>query len=178
MKNCSLLFFYFSVLTDIAASILKMSFLICISGFRLKLFRIAVSQKRLQLEAKTDTTTGLFLGFQLESAEFRRFHFCMDWNLLELLNFQSIWRDQKFSIVCGVFCSVVLIKLYFLAVGFCNIGLKRFSIAMQLLFHFLRPPVQLFRKLWWKTFLITHENQVFFYQSFLLTTFETLLGIL
>ena len=122
-RNWSQLFFYFIVLTDIAASILKMSFLICISGFRLKIFRIAVSQKRLQLESKTDTTTGLFLVFNWNMRSFDDFisawtEICMNCSI-----FNPFWRDQNFSTACGVFCSVVLIKLYLLAVGFCNISL-------------------------------------------------------
>ena len=78
-RNWSQLFFYLIVLTDIAASILGLSFLFCFSGFRLILFRIAVSQKRLQLESETDlTTTGFFPEFLVHYASYRRLNVCMD----------------------------------------------------------------------------------------------------
>ena len=78
-RNWSQLFFHFIVLTDIAASILGLSFLFCFSGFRLKFFRIAVSQKRLQLESDTDlTTTGFFPEFLLHYASYRPLNICMD----------------------------------------------------------------------------------------------------
>ena len=64
----------------IGASVIGMSFLIYVLGFRLKFSRIAVSRKRLQLESKSDlTTTGLFLEFFWSAyALFRRLHVCMD----------------------------------------------------------------------------------------------------
>ena len=46
----------------IVASVDGMSFLIYVSGCRLKFSRIAVSRKRLQLESKTDLTTNAFFG--------------------------------------------------------------------------------------------------------------------
>ena len=106
--------FYPIIMMDIP-QILEWGFLICNSGFRLKFSRIAVSRKRLQLESKTDlTTTGLFLGFQVESAECRRFHFCMDWNLHELLKFYSILTNSKIfdSLRCILFCCFNKIVLF------------------------------------------------------------------
>ena len=56
--------FYFLVLMDIVASVIGMSFFICVSGFRLKFSRIALLRKRLQLDSKTDLITkGLIFVF-------------------------------------------------------------------------------------------------------------------
>ena len=56
--------FYFIVVMGIVASVIGMSFFICIPVFRLKSSRIEVSRKRLLMKSKTDlTTTGLFLEF-------------------------------------------------------------------------------------------------------------------
>ena len=89
------LLFYFIVLMGIVASVIGMSFFSCVSGFRVKLSRIALWRKRLQLDSKSDLTTiGLILGFLLENGFFRWFHICMDWNLQELLycySFLTTW---------------------------------------------------------------------------------------
>ena len=58
------LLFYFTVLMGIVASVIGMSFLNCVSGFKLKFSRIALQRKRLQLDFKSDSTTdGLILVF-------------------------------------------------------------------------------------------------------------------
>ena len=58
------LVFYLIVLMGTVASVIGMSFFSCVSGFRLKFFRIALLRKRLQLDSKSDlTTNGLILGF-------------------------------------------------------------------------------------------------------------------
>ena len=73
------LLFYFFVLMGIVALVVGMSFLIYVSGIRLRFSRIAMSRKRLQLESKTDlTTTALFLRLLLEYGSFRRLHICVD----------------------------------------------------------------------------------------------------
>ena len=54
---------YFIVLMVTVGSVVGMSFLSCVSGFRLK-FSIALLRKRLQLDSKSDLTTkGLIVGF-------------------------------------------------------------------------------------------------------------------
>ena len=54
---------YFIVLMATVGSVVGMSFLSCVSGFRLK-FSIALLRKRLQLDSKSDMTThGLIVGF-------------------------------------------------------------------------------------------------------------------
>ena len=54
---------YFIVLMATVGSVVGMSFLSCVSGFRLK-FSIALLRKRLQLDFKSDlTTNGLIVGF-------------------------------------------------------------------------------------------------------------------
>ena len=54
---------YFIVLMVTVGSVVGMSFLSCVSGFRLK-FSIALLRKRLQLDSKSDlTTNGLIVGF-------------------------------------------------------------------------------------------------------------------
>ena len=58
------LLFYFIVLMGIFASVVGMSSFSYVSGFRLKLSRIAVSRKRLQLESITYLNTiAFFLDF-------------------------------------------------------------------------------------------------------------------
>ena len=55
---------YFILLTGIVASVLGMSFLRYVSGFRSNFSRTAILRKRLQLDSKSDlTTNGLILGF-------------------------------------------------------------------------------------------------------------------
>ena len=56
-KHWLQILFYFIVLMGIVASVIGMSFFSCVSGFRLKFFRIALLQKRLQLDSKSDLTT-------------------------------------------------------------------------------------------------------------------------
>ena len=58
------LLFYFIVLMRIVATVFGMSFFSYVSGFRMKVSRIALLRKRLQLDSKSDlTTNGLILGF-------------------------------------------------------------------------------------------------------------------
>ena len=58
------LLLYFIVLMGIVASVIGMSFFICVSSFRLKFSRIVFLRKRLQLDSKTDLiTNGLIFGF-------------------------------------------------------------------------------------------------------------------
>ena len=58
------LLFYFLVFMGIVTAVIGLSFSSCLSGFRLKFFRIALWRKRLQLDSKNDlTTNGLILGF-------------------------------------------------------------------------------------------------------------------
>ena len=56
-KHWLQILFYFIVLMGIVASVIGMSFFSCVSGFRLKFFRIALLRKRLQLDSKIDLTT-------------------------------------------------------------------------------------------------------------------------
>ena len=67
------LLFYFIVLMGIVASVIGMCFFSsCVSGFRLKFFRIALLRKRLQLDSKIDlTTNGFIWSFLLENGFFR-----------------------------------------------------------------------------------------------------------
>ena len=118
------LLFYFIVLIRVVVSINGMSYSIFVSDFMLKFSRIAVSQKRLQLESKNDsTTTGLILEFfggiylisltsylhGPKTAQIARlFFFFVDINFFRYL-------------VAGVFSSVPQMCVYFLAIGFCNI---------------------------------------------------------
>ena len=54
-------------------------FIICGSSFGLKVSRIALLRKSLQLDSKTDLiTNGLTFVFLLIYASFRRLHVCMD----------------------------------------------------------------------------------------------------
>ena len=63
-KHWLQILFYFIVLMGIVASVIGMSFFSCVSGFRLKFFRIALLRKRLQLDSKIDLTTNwLILRF-------------------------------------------------------------------------------------------------------------------
>ena len=58
------LLLYFIVLMGIVASVIEMSFFSYVSGFRLKFSRIALLQRCLQLDSKSDLTThGLIFGF-------------------------------------------------------------------------------------------------------------------
>ena len=94
------LLFYFIVLMGIVAYVIGISFFSCISGFRLKFFRIALWRKRLQLDSKSDlNANGLILGFLLGNGFFRWLHICMDWNLQELLNCYSFLTTSKIFVV-------------------------------------------------------------------------------
>ena len=108
-ENWLHLLFYFLVLMGIVSSVIAMSFLINVSSFRLKFSRIAESRKILQLASKTDLfTNGLNFVF-----------FC--WYMPRFVDFMSawtkickkcssvilFWRHQTFSIVWGVFLSVL-----------------------------------------------------------------------
>ena len=48
------LLFHFNVLMGIVTGVIEMSFFSCVSGFRLKFFRIALLRKSLQLDSKSD----------------------------------------------------------------------------------------------------------------------------
>ena len=96
-RNWLKLLLYFNVLMGIVASVIGRSFLVYVSGFRLKFSRIAVTRKRLQLEYKTDLNrTAFFWSFSLGYAAFRRFHICIDWSLHELLSCYSSLTTLKF----------------------------------------------------------------------------------
>ena len=70
---------WFIVLIGINASVLRMSFFSCVSGFRLKFSGIALWRKRLQLDSKNDLTTkGLILGFFV-------------WEMASFVDFKSVW---------------------------------------------------------------------------------------
>ena len=127
----------FIVMTGIVASVIGMSFFICLSGFRLKFSRIALLRKRLQLDSKSDlTTNGLILEFFVGVRIFLLTPY------LHVLKFAWIARmccsfdDIKFFgwLVWGVFSSVLLFCPYFLVIGFCN--LASWALAMHLYFPF------------------------------------------
>ena len=104
------LLFYLIVLIGIVVSLLEWVFCSCVSGFRLKFFRIALWRKRLQLDSKSDLVTiGLILGFVVANCIFRGLHICMDWNLPELLNCFCLLTTSIFfrCLVWGVFWSVL-----------------------------------------------------------------------
>ena len=98
-------------------------FVSCVSGFRLKFFRIALRRKRLQLDSKSDLTTNwLILGFLLANGFFRWLHICIDWNLQQLLVCHtflttSIFSDVLFEGYSGLFFKKACT---FFAVRCCN----------------------------------------------------------
>ena len=95
------LLFYFIVLMRIVASVIGMSFLSYIFPV------LAWSFLALQCHGNVCNWNPkliwprlrFFWSFLLEYASFRRFHFCIDWNLHELLSGYFFWRDQSISIV-------------------------------------------------------------------------------
>ena len=127
----------FIVWTGKVASVIGMSFFICLSGFRLKFSRIALLRKRLQLDSKSDlTTNGLILEFFVGVRIFSLTPY------LHVLNFAWIARmccsfdDIKFFgwLVWGLFSSVLFLCPYFLVTRFCN--LASWALAMHLYFPF------------------------------------------
>ena len=78
--------FIFAVLVKIIASLVGMSLFHLWVTFQLKFSRIALLQKRLKMDSKTDFTSKMF----------RRLHICIDWNLHKLLNFYSFLTTSIF----------------------------------------------------------------------------------
>ena len=110
-----LLLFYFIVKIGSVASVFAMSFISCVSGFRLKFSFIALWRKRLKLESKRDlTTNGLFGVFCLKMASFVDFIY-IDWNLQEMLNCYSFLTTSKvlmFSLTGSLVCSLKMLVIF------------------------------------------------------------------
>ena len=95
--NLIQLLFYFIVLMGIVDSEIGMSFLSFVSGFRLKFVSYCTLTETFAIgfQKRCDhdwIDFGVFFGKGL----FRRLHICMDWTLLELLNFCSFLTISNF----------------------------------------------------------------------------------
>ena len=123
-RNWLQLLFYFLVLMGINDSLSGKNSFIQVSGFRLKFSRLAVSQKRLQWESKTDLTTALLIMEWFVRT-------CLDLSTSYVHGLKSVWISQLFFFfdeiklfrwfVWAGFWSVLWKNLYFSAIGFCNI---------------------------------------------------------
>ena len=109
------LLFYFIVLLGIFSSVLGMSSLICVSGFRLKFFVFQCHGNVCNWIPKVIwSRMGWFRNFSLEYSFFW-IHICMDWNLHELLKLAPFWRHRIFSIVSSrgiLVCSLKLLVIF------------------------------------------------------------------
>ena len=107
--------FYFIVLLGIFSSVLGMSSLICVSGFRLKFFVFQCHGNVCNWIPKVIwPRMGWFRNFSLEYSFFW-IHICMDWNLHELLKLAPFWRHRIFSIVSSrgiLVCSLKLLVIF------------------------------------------------------------------
>ena len=106
------------------ASVIGMSFFSCVSGFRLKFFRIALLRKRLQLDSKIDlTTNGLILEFFVGKWIFSLTSYLYGVKFARIAQLLFVFDDIQFfqCLVWGVFWCVLQQCLYFWAIGFCNI---------------------------------------------------------
>ena len=117
------LLFYFIVLMGIVASVVRMSFFTCGSGFILKFSRIALWRKRLQLDCKSDlATNGLILGFFVGKLLLSSTSYLYGLKSARIAQLLVSFDHISFRCLVWVAFWCVLQKcLNFLAIWFCNI---------------------------------------------------------